>query len=86
MWRWEDLSQEDFLYVSYYNGKLPPFLLCVWEYRGCESCSSSVQFKTVNSMHFHRASLAQQLPGWFNWAQGTHEEQDKYFQQLLEGR
>lgn len=44
------------------------------------------RFKTLNSMHFHRASLAQQLPGWFNWAQGTHEEQEEYFQQLLEGR
>lgn len=40
--RWEDLSQEDFFYASYYNGKLPPFLLCVWEYRGCESRSSSL--------------------------------------------
>lgn len=38
--RWEELSQEDLLCASYYNGKLPPFLLGVWEYRGCMSCSS----------------------------------------------
>lgn len=44
------------------------------------------KFKTLNSIHFHRASLAQQLAGWFNWAQSTCEEQEEYFQQLLEGR
>lgn len=41
--RCEDLSQEDLLCASYYNGKLPPFLLDVWEYGGCESCSSSLR-------------------------------------------
>lgn len=49
-------------------GNCHPFSCVSGNIRAVSPVVQVYNFKTLNSVHFHRAGLAQQLPGWFNWA------------------